>query len=780
MTKVTKRAWFVSGSELAFVAAMAVCLAAYADGAYTWSRKNITVTGTASLTVTNAEMQVDVASGGVATLDLGQPVTVRARAGGSVVLRHEIAAHTWTNKVALWLDASKTSTMEPFINNGVVRTTTDPNGRTTDTIMRWRDCRPGQTTWLGYNNRGKTGDNQPGTMPFVVSNGCNNLSYVSLGTLGAWGRRLPIIKVVDGVEMDTPTATGLYNASYQLKGSYVIMVFGSQNGGGNHVISDIARGTTGTSAAADVPLFMYGERATMIDGEEVDPTKTGLNGGWQIISFATKSSDTIKGLGYKFSNGTDYYGGQNYAEVLVFTNMPSVAEIATVERYLAEKWGVATYSGDHGVRLYGSGSTSVESGVVSLGGEFSGTLAVAAGATAKLTDTHLVPTSPAAGMTGWYDPCRTDKTTIFGPGTPTNAYRISSLANLSGVKTDGKNYNLVGGGRSPYFFDEARGWGPVRRWYDYRKSLTYQGESAPGNTTRFNDAGKATGETLPVRTGFIVLDTSAGGGTPFLDTSVYYQQNGSDPGAQYIQHRIEPWSPIFSAKDGAAAAFVTNSPTFLDGKSVVGRVHKFNYRPELLSFAFTETLPLKCFGDWQQSTDSFELRHGEIVLYPGAITDEARRDTEAYLMKKWLGITPCGYGDASLMTVAGAGTVKTADGAPRPKVGAGFTGTLDVTGGTVAFTVDTSASSPVLDAIEAPNGTVTTEESLTINLSFARQPDPGVYTLVSAGTLNAPQQVSLGTVAGAIDMQKAVLAVARSGNALLLSVMPRGTIILFR
>ena len=601
-------------------------------------------------------------------------------------------------------------------------------------------------------------------MPYVVSNGCNGLTYVTMGQLEAYGRRMPFVSVVDGVEQIN-TSNPAEFPSYSIGATYVIMVFGSQNGGGQAVVQGMPRASTGDSVAAEAGIFDT-SRVTRLDGLEVDSVNTGFNGGWQVLSFVPKA-DAAKGIGWLWNNLR--CGGQNVAEVLVFTNKLSALDIVTAEKYLAEKWGVSSYNGACEVRLFGGGTASVPGGKVMLGGEFSGTLDVARGATVELTDSRLAPTNPATGMTGWYDPCRADKTTTSGSTSPKD-HRIETLKNLSGVTTGGKAYDLCGGGRSPYFFDEARGWGPERRWYDYRKSLS----GSDGNAMRFNNPWDSEGQTLPVRTGFMILDTSKGGGNPFFDTSLYHYKMTN------MVRRTAASDPIFIAKDGEESAFVTNSPAYLDGQGVEARSHTFNYRPELLSFSFTGSLPLKCFGDFTQSGDNFELRHGEIVLYPDALADDARRDTEAYLMKKWLGITPPGYGDASLMTVAGAGTVKTAAGAPRPKVADGFTGTLDVAGGSIAFKIDSSAGEPVTDAIDVPDGTLATEGTLSVDVSFAGQSVPGKYTLVSAGSWNATQEIVLGTASGDIDTRKMLLLLSRTGNTLVLEVRPRGTVVIIR
>ena len=217
---------------------------------------NITVTGEASIEVKKPETQIDVASSGVLALDpLQNDVFVRVQDGGSVVMKALRNNKSWHDKVALWLDASEEWTLEPEKSaSGKVQTVTE-NGKVGAAIVRWHDRRRIQTEWLGYNDRdthpNANGNIFPIVMPYVVSNGCNGLNYVSLGPYGS-SRRLPFIKRVEGVEQ-TSGGDGNANSSYSLNAKYVMMVFGSQNGGGNAVISG-KRGAADLYVRSDLTL----------------------------------------------------------------------------------------------------------------------------------------------------------------------------------------------------------------------------------------------------------------------------------------------------------------------------------------------------------------------------------------------------------------------------------------------------------------------------------------------------------------------------------------------
>ena len=204
--------------------------------------RNIVVTGERTISVADPEIQIDVAPQGALTLEAPRKdVFVRVQEGGSAVLKGLRNNRSWHDKVALWLDASEEWTLEPEKNSaGKVQSVTE-NGKTGAVIVRWHDRRRAQTEWLGYNDRDINPKNTggsvfPGTMPYVVSNGCNGLNYVSLGKYGS-GRRMPFIRKINGIEQHS-NGEGGANDSHSLNAKYVIMVFGSQLGGGQAIIGN--------------------------------------------------------------------------------------------------------------------------------------------------------------------------------------------------------------------------------------------------------------------------------------------------------------------------------------------------------------------------------------------------------------------------------------------------------------------------------------------------------------------------------------------------------------
>ena len=738
---------------------------------------NIVVNDIRSLEIAAPEVQVDVASSASVSFNMvDSDIFVRAQEGGTVAVKGSSVSETsWHGKVGLWLDASEEWTLEQEVSLSGKGQTVTENGVQSAAIVRWRDRRPEQTEWLGYNDRGKKVVNTgvyPAVMPYVVSNGCNGLTYVTMGNQVQYGRRMPFIKVVDGVEMSPET--GGANENYTLDVKYVMMVFGSQRGGGHAVVSGMLRASTDGTVAASTGIF-EANHETRLDGKQVDPTETGFNGGWQVLSFVPSSSDTVRGLGWGKWN-SNVFGGQNYAEVLIFTNKPSLYEIKSIETYLAGKWGVSTYcaaeSGE--VRLFGSGEAMVTAGTVNMGGAFSGSVTVSKDAVLQLTDENEIPSAPIAGMNGWYDPDNAtarsiDTGTVLG----NPIERMASLINMA-APYNGNQFDFYGFGRAPAISIESRGWGPEMTWCDYGTNRL--SGLSDGPTLRLDGSADGVEHCIPVRTGFMILDTRGGGGTPFLDTSVYSFSHSLT--SQYVEARVKS-SPIFRVKN--KSAFVTNSPAYLNGVRVNSGSRGYNSRPELLSFAFDRDMPIRCLGSWQQSRaytpdPAFELRHGEIIFYPNELSASDRKDTEAYLMSKWLGITPKGYGKPQNMTVTGAGTVKTANGRMRPKIAETFTGRMEISDDVLTFSFD--GSSVLEDAISIESGELATSEAVTVNLSFASRPEAGVYVLVSAKTWNA-ETVELGEIEGP-GTSSVNCSVSRDGNILLLTVTHPGMRVIVR
>ena len=290
-------------------------------------------------------------------------------------------------------------------------------------IEKWFDKRDEQDVnflWqyrsAGYNNTLYTL-----VLPYLVLNGLNGKPYMSFGEHGTTD--LDVEEFGFGREKGTTDSLKERRRMILMRGEKTggaiqsratIMVFGSQNGGGRALVggygtslasgenpndrsnwpidantnpscgANYTRGGDSSSYVAANAIFKAATRKTWVNGSSVDPTETGLSGGWDIISF-TNAASYFRSLGQ--SSNWKYSGGQNYAELITFTNAITAAERQAVEEYLACKWGLPT-------------ATKREGAVtVAAGAKVSGALASVTGSGLWETPRDAMFTVPA-GFTG--------------------------------------------------------------------------------------------------------------------------------------------------------------------------------------------------------------------------------------------------------------------------------------------------------------------------------------------------------------------------------------------
>lgn len=255
-------------------------------------------------------------------------------------------------------------------------------------IEKWFDRRPDQNKTYGwqYRNFGYGSTLYTLVYPYLVENGLNGKPYMSFGTMGGtidtetYGLAGTTSEAVAEERRRMPLMEGTWKneaegkdwlEGHAIRAGTAVLVFGSQNGGGRGLLggyqssgSTIAaspngrktgelgvldtthdpacshhhpRGGTSADTTAATPIFKDSFE-TWLDGVSVDPTTTGFNGGWQVVSF-NGNREFVRSLG--MSTRYAYAGGQNYAEILVFPNELASGDRQAVEEYLSLKWGIA-------------------------------------------------------------------------------------------------------------------------------------------------------------------------------------------------------------------------------------------------------------------------------------------------------------------------------------------------------------------------------------------------------------------------------------------------------
>ena len=256
--------------------------------------------------------------------------------------RFSLLSGSFTNSVAYWFDFSRTDTHR-YPGEGTTTTYATQTLNSHPYIERVVDWRRPDAPYSFWNRRMYKVD---GSLDFQASvYGCRmddagadgNMSYLSL-PFGS--RRLPF-----------SNGEG-FNTRASIAAQTVVMVFGSQNGGGNAVVGteNGAFGRAGTDVSSGITINT--SHSVWVDGVQVDPTAANtLNGAWQVISINI-DGEPFNGLGWNSYLNDSKYGGQNYGEVLIFTKAISERQRLEAETYLADKWGLsAQYSATARARL---------------------------------------------------------------------------------------------------------------------------------------------------------------------------------------------------------------------------------------------------------------------------------------------------------------------------------------------------------------------------------------------------------------------------------------------
>ncbi len=511
---------------------------------------------------------------------------------------------------------------------------------------------------------------------------------------------------------------------------------------------------------------------------QVSTTAT-FNGGWQLLSFAGNAK--INALNWR--NEYLNCGGQDYGEVIFFSEMPTDAERLACERYLAKKWGVAqaVHKGEGPeIRLQGNGGdVRLSSGVsATVNGLFSGRLTLDGGLL-TVADNRLPigeDAIPSDGRVAWFDPNAEGALAMSTYAERADCVRVVHGRDNNGVVTTSGGYYLLGTDdrdkydRRPWLNEGSRG-GLATKWLDFANKYDNK-----GNTLRLFQEPAPTGESsdtsaksVDVRTAFVALDSSNGGGMPLIDTV------GANGKIKNRQPTRDSSMPIWT---NATDKVVTEGTTRLDGVVVAGTTQGYNSCPEVLSLETTAALPLSYFG-WYGSDSSTTPNAevlGEILLFNKLLPSETRVDVEAYLMKKWTGRLPTGYADLRAATISGSGTVRAKNMAALPTFDDSFTGTLELEQSAFAFTLDTRKTPAVAEAMTLPC-TVDLPAACTVSVTCAAKPKPGVYPLVTAAAFTGVETCTLNVLG---DTGGANLRLVVDGTTLSVLVPARGTAIFIR
>ena len=740
--------------------------------------------------------------------------------------------HSWTNKVAHWFDASDASSVIKYARADKPATLRYEFEGQYPVICGWKDHIK-DTSDIFLFSRDAFNGCKPHWLPYLVKGGLNGKDYLSFGVFYSdidystvdsldYPSGSKINRWLQFVAKSTTGAngTGKPSGSYTtLTGcKYCIMVFGSQYGGGKSILGDqnddVAPTNHGNMARGGSVLtqnwFAYKGYSLTVDGMPAKTTDK-PSGGWQILSIDMSATNTVLDcLGGHFvtkesmgtslaANNRNYTmtGGQNYGEILFFDEVPTAAERAACERYLAEKWGLhcpdwdasfTELSGGAPVSLADAanpGRTGAEE--VTVAGNYFGTLTVPAGKTLVVSDrpaplsAYDVPQQE--NLVAWFDPSL-DGAIDFHQSVSAigGVARLYSRTAAGVDKTDGAYWmgmQANGGitassGRYPFLAETnylgGIGISTPMKWLDFTKNAS--GDTL-GNTLRSHvlpelDVTQTSSSVMTFRSLFMALDTSLGGGNPIGDEVGFGGaiKPRSGTGADCTQ-------PIWSANNT-----VTMAHTWLDTNEVNGTTAGYSGRAEVLGFEtatdFTTHRGL-FFSYYNPNNGNKNYEHiGETLIYSTTLTDAERLAVQEYLMAKWMGDMNGKYTDLSKATVTGAGNVYSASLRNLPAFDSGFTGTLSG-GSNMTFTVDRSLNaSAAVDAIAIDRALTIDAGKVTVALKGEAK--AGTYTLltVPSGAL-AGKTFALTLVNETGKSASAKL--VTSDTALSLEILSQGTVL---
>ncbi len=727
---------------------------------------------------------------GMTVVQQSTNLTAHVQAGAAVTVDTSPGATNWQRKVDLWFDASKTDSFSMY-PDGTLYTNDFP------LVMTWADCRKGLADRYLHNGRSFSNgtlefDNRHDEVyPFLVTNGLNGLNYVSMGSYQtAIDKRYEVPSFTSGTTTEARRLVMIsgkqgshQNPTVGCKTAYAILVFGSQQGGGAAILG-ANEGALQRDTTVDSPFFKNRNPAMFVDGEAKEGRTTRPNGGWQILSMALNGVEVnAVGRNNNFNNS----GGQNYAEILLFSEVPTEDERKACENYLAKKWGLEASYAYHGngapvVDLHGQGTVSLTSNAEMRGG-FSGTVTVPEGVTLTVPPALLPPGEevvPSENRLVWFDPDLEGAVKGKNGADPFTSgdLRVARLnpRDADGL-TGGSNAmsGLTGGSdRRPWAERVARGEGFERTWLNFTNIVS---GDASGNTLRYQTTYKDSTDSASigaVREGFMVLDTSRGGGTPIGTTVDMWVTRRANNGTNYV-------NAIWPRGDGALGSVTTR----LDNVVIDGRTAGFKGRPEVFSFATGTSWEPKFFGAYLDGEGTLSGIGnteviGESIFFSQPLSDVDRANVTMYLAYKWFGKVFKGYTDLSRMTVAGAGRVEVADLAHLPEFAADFSGVVACTKRNYAFTLEPSVSRTEARSVLEMSVPFELARGTTLVVDCVGALRSGMYKLI-AGDVRLPGDELPTLNLGDVELGNYTTTLVKTTEGLFLSVQaPTGIQIIIR
>ena len=727
---------------------------------------NAHATGDARIVPAASNTTITGVDGVLASIDTGSAGrTVTLADAGTFTFVGE--DKTFTNSVTHWFDFSRDDMYRypgEGTTNAYMNEKLDNKYPLVERVLDWRDP---ELTSL-WNRRLYVNAT---TLDFV------NSVYPCRKSDAFAGETLSYLAIPSGASRRLPLSEGEgsgYISFKSVSAQMIIMVFGSQDGGGSALIGTDKGVLARSGNTTNDGITTNTSHTVWVDGVEVDPTASNtLNGGWQVISIGL-DGEKFNALGWVEKVAAPY-GGQNYGEILVFSGPVTERQRIEAEMYLADKWGLSGQyaaaartrygmlvhqsSLTNKVTISGTVTVNADENALCLDGMCEGSVVLSGGTLLANKSPWTASDIPSEGRIFWLD--ANDRSTLSSRG-DVESVPLNGRTNEIYAVCDKESKSFVVGKpilygvdyRKPTWYETSFGGGPVRGWLDFNQYYNHWPEFNPsadptGNMLRFyeyaDDFNISTGKrtstgaapslaTISTRTAFVAQNSVHGGGTPLLDNI-----NGT---GEIWQRNTGPRQSIW--RHGPAA--YSNGVNRLNGVDI-NPENGYTGKPEVFSVRGTSSVStpyVDCYGhsEGKSYEDGTAAIIGEMLWYSTALDDDTMAGIESYLMRKWLDAVPPGVSDVARVTVSGAGSIVAADAQAVPRLNASFEGNVTVSGAKAFEMMIDSGTGEVAGALDVPETVLDLPSPCTINVDFTARVGhvngSPAYTLIRCDAMAHP------------------------------------------
>jgi len=395
-------------------------------------------------------------------------------------------------------------------------------------------------------------------------------------------------------------------------------------------VANLSAGQLVTASAGVLPEGTF--LKTIYDNETFELSAAPLATGDTALTFKAASFTTV----------------QTFNTVLVQTNTPGSFNVSGEDTTVR----IGKLSGAN--VLTGDGNATLE---IQDTRDFSGAISLANTVTLAMTDQRALPSGPATNSAFHVDASATNTmvtsqsggNTLLGQWKDKNGTLTTLKTGVRLAVSQGNRTGLL----APFVITNALNGLPV---VDFGAAGSAQGMI-------WND------EITNILTGFIVIGSQGGGGILLGNKDNYTRsfERGMDVYASKGSYATKVSTTPLTRNHALLLDRATTNSAWLNGQPVDFRYSGLSGDYDLFSFVWKENAAggsasgfawreTVAYNPNPDTSRSGGQRLAEVILYQRVLTDQERRDTEAYLYHKWFNKTFPGYGTAKIDTLRALGS----------------------------------------------------------------------------------------------------------------------------